>query len=184
MTGCRNFIVLLQELKSVAFWVCLSSLLCRMSNGMELELSNNENTALPLLKDARVAGSRSNFLPYPTSSLSPAFVPNDLTNFRSRGVSETEKRLRAELVELQERYVATIDRFNWNRLVYSADFRFEPILGTVYFLYRASQGLILSMVEPGEWDLEFLGSFRLNTDRCWEAVDIADGICREELFNQ
>jgi len=150
---------------------------------MELELSNNENVGLPFLKDARVTGSRSNFLPYPTSSLSPAFVPNDLTNFRSRGVSETEKRLRAELVELQERYIATIDRFNWNRLVYSAEFRFEPILGTVYFLYRGANGLMLSMVGPGEWDLEYLGSFRLNTDRCWEAVDVPQSISREELFN-
>ncbi len=151
---------------------------------MQLEKINDENVGLPLLKDARVEGSRSNFLPYPTSSLAPAFVPNDLTNFRSRGVSETEKRLRAELVELQEKYVATIDRFNWNRLVYSADFRFEPIMGTVYYLYKGNQGLILSMVEPGEWDMEFLGSFRLNTDRCWEAVDVADGISREELFKQ
>lgn len=151
---------------------------------MNLDTPNNENAVLPLLKDSRIEGARSNFLPYPTSSLAPAFVPNDLTNFRSRGVSETEKRLRAEMVELQERYVATIDRFNWNRLVYSADFRFEPILGTVYFLYRGSQGLVLSMVEPSEWDLEFIGSFRLNTDRCWESVDLADGIYREELFKQ
>lgn len=150
---------------------------------MQLEKFNDENAGLPLLKDARVEGSRSNFLPYPTSSLAPAFVPNDLTNFRSRGVSETEKRLRAELVELQERYVATIDRFNWNRLVYSADFRFEPILGTTYYLYRGSQGLMLSMIEPGEWDMEFLGSFRLNTDRCWEPVEVSEDISREELFN-
>lgn len=151
---------------------------------MMLETTNEENAVLPLLKDSRVEGARSNFLPYPTSSLSPAFVPNDLTNFRSRGVSETEKRLRAELEELQQRYIATIDRFNWNRLVYSAEFRFEPILGRTYHLYRGAQGLVLSMVDPGEWGLEFLGSFRLNTDRCWEAAELADGISREELFQQ
>lgn len=151
--------------------------------------NNEAETVLPLLKNSRVADARSNFLPYPTSTMGPAIVPNDLTSFRSRGASETEKRLRQELVELQEKYVAAIDRFNWNRLVYTSDFRFEPQVGKVYHLYKEvehenskSPSFSLSMIGPNEWEKEHIGSFRLNIDRCWELVELAPEIRPEVLF--
>ncbi len=155
---------------------------------MEKQAQTEQATAettdqLPTLLNAREKGARSNFLPYPTSTMGPAIVPNDLTNFRSRGASETEKRLEQELVELHEKYVAAVDRFNWNRMVYNATFRFEPVMGTTYHLYQDGDEQVLSMVGPDEWDREFLGSFRLNIDRCWEPVEIAENLDRKRLFD-
>ena len=140
--------------------------------------------SLPLPKDGRDPTARANFLPYPVSSTSPAIIPNDLTSFRSRGASEVEKQLQQQLVELREKYVAAIDRFNWNKLVFGSEFRFEPVMGQTYHLYRGIHRLMLSMIEPGQWHRPYIGSFRLNLDRCWEVVQLADGIDREALFAQ
>jgi hypothetical protein len=138
--------------------------------------------SLPVPKDGRDPTARANFLPYPVSSSGPAIIPNDLTSFRTRGVSEVEKQLQQQLVELREKYIAAIDRFNWNKLVYESEFRFEPVMGQIYHLYRGAKGHVLSMIEPGQWHRPYLGSFRLNLDRCWEVVELAEGIDRSELF--
>jgi hypothetical protein len=137
---------------------------------------------LPVPAKGRQPGVRANFLPYPASTLGPAIVPNDLTSFRSRGASEVEKRLHQELLELREKYLRVIDQFNWNRLVYEAEFRFEPVTGETYHLYRDGGRFSLSLVGPQEWAREFVGSFRLNIDRCWEPVAIAPGFDREAVF--
>lgn len=153
------------------------------SQSKQIESDEDATTQLPTLLNAREEGARANFLPYPSSSMGPAIVPNDLTNFRSRGASQTEKRLEQELVELHEKYVETVDRFNWNRLVYNAKFSFEPVMGATYHLYQDEDGQTLSMVGPEEWDREFLGSFRLNIDRCWEPLTVAENFDRRRLFN-
>ena len=38
------------------------------------------------------------FMPYPVSTLSPRIVPNDLTNFKSRGISKVERELEQKLL--------------------------------------------------------------------------------------
>ncbi len=137
---------------------------------------------LPVPKDGRNPAGRANFLPYPVSTSGPAIVPNDLSTFRSRGVSEMEKQLHQQMVELREKYVAAIDRFNWNKLVYGAEFRFEPVMGETYYLYHGRQGHLLSMIGPREWPRPFIGAFRLNLDRCWEVVELAEGLDRDKIF--
>lgn len=155
-------------------------------NTPEIQDNSSPQSALDVLptpRDGRLPALRGNFLPYPTSTQGPAIVPNDLSGFRSRGLSQTEKRLRQELVELHEQYSRAVDRFNWNQLVYHAEFRFEPVIGQVYHLYRDAKGkYLLSMVEPGQWQYDHVGSFRLNLDRAWEVVEIAPEVNARELF--
>ena len=139
-------------------------------------------TDLPIPKDGRDSTARANFLPYPVSSSSPAIIPQDLTNFRSRGVSQVEKQLHQQLVELREKYAEAIDKFNWNKLVYESRFGFEPVMGETYYLYEDSGHHVLSMIGPEEWSKKFVGAFRLNLDRCWEVVRLAEDTDRERLF--
>ena len=40
---------------------------------------------------SELPAKKSAFLSYPTSTLSPAIVPTDLTNFKSRGISGIQK---------------------------------------------------------------------------------------------
>lgn len=122
------------------------------------------------------------FLPYPTSTLSPAIVPNDLTSFKSRGVSQVERDLQQKLVEIREEYISAITHFNWNKLAYEADINFEPVVGQTYYLYNARGRNLLSMISPDQWFQKHLASLRLNVDRQFELEGIGNGVDERELF--
>lgn len=122
------------------------------------------------------------FLPYPTSTLSPRIVPTDLSSFKARGISEVERDLQQKLVELREQYLAAIDHFNWNKLVYEAQIQFEPVVGETYHLYQTGSRRMLSMIAPDEWPMPHLATFRLNVDRQWQLVETAEGIDSRNLF--
>lgn len=122
------------------------------------------------------------FLPYPTSTLSPAIVPNDLTSFKSRGVSQVERDLQQKLVQIREEYVSAITHFNWNKLAYEADINFEPVVGREYYLYNARGRNLLSMISPDQWFQRHLASLRLNVDRQFELLEIGEGVDEKELF--
>ena len=122
------------------------------------------------------------FLPYPISTLSPPIIPNDLTSFKSRGISQVERDLQQKLKEIRETYLATIDHFNWNKLVYEADIQFEPIIGGIYHLYEMRGRTMLSMIAPDEWPQKHLATVRLNMDRQWKIVETGSGIDSRELF--
>ncbi len=113
------------------------------------------------------------FLPYPASRLAPKIVPQDLTSFKSRGVGRVERELQQELVELREKYLAVMDAFNWNKLIFEAHFGFEPVTGEPYHLYEMQGRHVLSMIGPSEWRQRWIGSFRLNADCRWLPVEIA-----------
>jgi hypothetical protein len=119
------------------------------------------------------AGSAS-FLPYPASRLGAKIVPQDLTHFKSRGISKVERELQQELVELRERYLSVIDSFNWNKLIYEASFGFEPVTGEIYHLYEVAGKHHLSMIEPEQWHQRWIGSFRLNAGGRWQVEKISD----------
>ncbi len=122
------------------------------------------------------------FLPYPVSTLSPPIVPNDLTSFKSRGISEVERDLQQKLQEIREIYLQTIDHFNWNKLVYEADIQFEPIVGQTYHLYEMRGRRLLSMISPLEWSQKHLATVRLNVDRQWKIVETGSQVDSRELF--
>jgi hypothetical protein len=122
------------------------------------------------------------FLPYPVSTLSPPIVPNDLTSFKSRGISEVERDLQQKLQEIREIYLQTIDHFNWNKLVYEADIQFEPIVGQTYHLYEIRGRRMLSMISPDQWSHKHLATVRLNVDRQWKIVETGSQVDSREIF--
>ncbi len=65
-------------------------------------------------------------------------------------------------------HYAGIDEYRWNELVYKAKFNFEPVINEVYHLYYNNTGnIFLSLVEPSQWNYEFIGSFKYNHDNKW-----------------
>ncbi|MFC7337990.1 DUF2452 domain-containing protein [Haloferula chungangensis] len=122
------------------------------------------------------------FLPYPSSTLSPRIVPTDLSSFKSRGISQVERDLQQKLVEIRETYLAAIDHFNWNKLVYEAEINFEPVVGGTYHLYESRGRHLLSMIGPEEWTMRHLATFRLNLDRQWQLVEVGPDIDPKTLF--
>ena len=124
------------------------------------------------------------FMPYPVSTLSPPIIPNDLTSFKSRGISQVERELQQKLQEIRETYLATIDHFNWNKLVYEAEIQFEPVIGQTYHLYQLRNRRVLSMISPDEWPHKHLATVRLNVDRQWKVVETGKNVDPQTLFSQ
>ena len=122
------------------------------------------------------------FLPYPVSTLSPPIIPTDLTSFKTRGISEVERDLQQKLTEIREDYLRAIDHFNWNKLVYEAEIRFEPIVGGTYHLYEMRDRRMLSMISPEQWPHRHLATVRLNVDRQWLVVGLGPGVDSRSLF--
>ena len=129
---------------------------------------------LPMPKDGADPSARANFLSYPTSRLAPRIVPQDLTSFKTRGITKVERELQQELIELRERYLKVIDSFNWNKLVYESSYRFEPIIGETYHLYSINDDYQLSMIAPEQWNQRWVGTFQLTADARWQPIAIAD----------
>lgn len=122
------------------------------------------------------------FMPYPVSTLSPKIIPTDLSSFKSRGISEVERELQQKLTEIRETYLAAIDHFNWNKLIYEADINFEPIIGQTYHLYEVRGRKLLSMIAPGQWHHKHLATVRLNVDRQWKLEETSQEIDQRSLF--
>ncbi len=122
------------------------------------------------------------FLPYPVSTLSPPIIPNDLTSFKSRGISQVERELQQKLKEIRESYLQTIDHFNWNKLVYESEIQFEPIVGETYHVYEMRGRRQLSMIGPDQWAQKHLASVRLDVDRQWKVISTGPDVDSRELF--
>ena len=136
---------------------------------------------LPIMSEPEAKPSRA-FLPYPVSTLSPPIIPNDLTSFKSRGISQVERDLRQKLEEIRETYLQTIDHYNWNKLVYEAEIQFEPVVGETYHLYEMRDRRLLSMISPDQWAQKHLATVRLNMDRQWKLVVTGPEVNSRELF--
>tara|TARA_R110002096_G_scaffold26518_23_gene81846 strand:+ start:6137 stop:6562 length:426 start_codon:yes stop_codon:yes gene_type:complete len=123
------------------------------------------------------------FLPYPTSTLSPRILPNDLTTFKSRGISRVQKEFQQQLKELHEQYRELVDQFNWNKLIYEAKFGFEPLVGESYHLYEIRGQRVLSMIAPEQWKgKKWIASFRLNSDGQWKMENCVDDFSLQDLI--
>lgn len=69
-----------------------------------------------------------------------------------------------------------------SKIIYSCQFGFQPIVKHVYYLYRATDRLFVSMIGPAEWStrsrksLEYIAQIRLDYDHTWEIMELAEDI--------
>ena len=69
---------------------------------------------------------------------------------------------------IKAEYEQLMEAFNYNDLVYSASFSFEPIVGETYFLYEGKKGgLFLSLIPPHQCTFNYQGTFTLGPDKMW-----------------
>ena len=113
-------------------------------------------------------GYNASLLPYSTSVGAPVIKVDDLVSWKSRGINNVNKEFEQKFNELKVQYQTLIEEFEWNELVYSAKFSFEPVIGEIYHLYRSELGEhFLSIIGPNEWNREHIGTFKLNSDKKW-----------------
>jgi hypothetical protein len=113
-------------------------------------------------------GYNASLLPYSTSVGAPVIRVDDLVSWKSRGISNVNKEFENKFNELKIQYENLMQEYEWNELVYSAKFSFEPVIGEIYHLYRGDDGIqFLSLISPQEWNKEHTGTFKLNSNKKW-----------------
>ncbi|MBL7473269.1 DUF2452 domain-containing protein [Robertkochia sediminum] len=109
--------------------------------------------------------------PYATNVGAPAIRTTDTSEWKNRSINKLNHKVNARYREIRLAYEALIEEFEYNKLIYNAEFAFEPNLGEVYHLYKKDRNkTFLSIIAPEECSFKFLGSFRLNTDHIWEKI--------------
>lgn len=120
-------------------------------------------------------GYNASFLPYSTSVGAPIIKVDDIVSWKSRGITNVNKEFENKFKELKNQYEKLMEEYEWNELVYSAKFAFEPVIGEVYHLYAAADGVnFLSLISPQEWNKVHLGTFKLNSDKKWVVLDLKE----------
>ena len=104
--------------------------------------------------------------PYPTSVNAPSVKPIKV----DKGDSiKANKYFESRMAEIKEEYKKLVDEYNWTSLVYESTYNFQPIVGESYYLYQnTNKNLFLSLIAPDEWNMEYLGAFKLLTNGKWE----------------
>ena len=109
--------------------------------------------------------------PYATSVGAPVISMNDTIAWKNRSISKVNQKVKAKYLQLKAEYEKMMDEFEYNSLIFSAKFNFEPIVGDVYHLYkRDNDETFLSIIAPDECSFNSIGSFYLNADQIWEKV--------------
>ena len=110
-------------------------------------------------------------LPYGDSVAAPAIVPENIDDWKLRGVNKVNKQFKTKFDELKDEFKQLLEEYQWNELVYQSKFGYEPVIGEIYHLYVGNDGNpFLSLIAPNEWNKEHLGSFKLNSEQKWIKV--------------
>jgi len=103
---------------------------------------------------------------YPTDLGSPAFDSSVLKkdNFAF-------KHLKAKFDELNKEYKSLLNTLKWNELIYNSEHKFTATVGETYHLYKNKDSTFLSMIEPKQWEMEYIASFRLSANDIWKRIN-------------
>jgi hypothetical protein len=113
-------------------------------------------------------GYNASLLPYATNVGAPAIRPDNIDDWKLRGVNKVNKQIETKFNELKEEYQKLVEEYHWNELVYQAKFAYEPVIGETYHLYVGNDGgPFLSLIAPNEWNRQHIGSFQLNSEQKW-----------------
>lgn len=105
---------------------------------------------------------------YPTTVGSQKFEPIKVDKSDS---IKANNYFNSRLNELKEEYKKLVEEYNWTKLVYEAEYNFQPILGEEYFLYeRQNRNIFLSLIPPSQWNQKYLGTFKLLNNGKWDKV--------------
>ena len=114
-----------------------------------------------------------NILPYGSNVGAPAIKRDNIDGWKLKNVDKVNKQLKTKYEELNKEFQKLIDEYNWNQLVYSSQFNFEPVIGEIYHLYSKKNGdIFLSLISPNEWKQKYVASFRLDSNNKWEKYDL------------
>ena len=96
--------------------------------------------------------------------------PENTSSFVNRGVNKVNHEFKDRFERLRKEYESLLEEYEWNKIIYESDLRFEPVVGEIYHLYQNGSSKFISLIGPSEWKMEYLGTFKLNSDLKWVKV--------------
>ena len=117
-----------------------------------------------------------NILPYGSNIGAPSIKLNNLSVWKSRGVSSYQNVLKSKVDKIKDEYNILLEEYNTNDLLYNAKYDFEPIIGEVYHLYSkdSKDENFLSLIHPKTWTKTHLGSYKINSEKVWSKLNNED----------
>jgi Protein of unknown function (DUF2452) len=117
-------------------------------------------------------GYYAKLLPYGTNVGAPVIKLDDVVTWKRQGIHKVNREFESKFSELKNEYNKLIEEYQWNDMIYNAKFTFEPVVGEIYYMYINKEGNeFLSMISPQEWNQEYVGTFKLNSERKWILLD-------------
>lgn len=108
-------------------------------------------------------------LPYASGVGAPKITTPDITSWKQNNINKVNHEIKSQFDQLKAQYDAMVQQYEDNQLVYGARFSFEPIVGETYHLYKDRKGdPFLSVIAPAECNWDFVGSYRLTSEKLWE----------------
>ena len=117
---------------------------------------------------------KKNLLKYAGEISSPVIKQDDIKKWESDAVKTVNDHFSQRFNEIKKEYSKLIEEFQWNDLVYKSNYSFKPIQGKIYHLYQRDdlkKSLFLSLIGPKEWNMLYIGSFKLLSNNKWEKID-------------
>ena len=72
-------------------------------------------------------------IPYASRVSGPLIEVPNVDAFKKKGIEKVSKQLNAELVDLKKKIKTFVKEASNTQKVYSAKFKFEPVVGEIYF---------------------------------------------------
>jgi hypothetical protein len=105
---------------------------------------------------------------YPTNVGAPVIKTIDTVAWKNKSLQSVNSQFKAKFDKLKKTMDDFKASFEDNQQVYSAKFNFEPIVGSVYHMYKNRKSeSFLSILSPNECNFDFMGSYYLNEDKVW-----------------
>ena len=110
-------------------------------------------------------------LTYGSNVGAPAIIPEDVSSWKNEKILKANSYYKKKFDELLEEYKKLQEELEWNKIVYSSNYSFQPIPGERYNLYLRENGdVFLLMIGPEEWDQVHVGTFILDSDNKWKKL--------------
>jgi len=151
---------------------------------IDLERMKTQVSSLPSMLD------------YAHGRSSALIKPEDEGKIKSRALRAMEEQTGREFNQILKQMKPLVEqmeklkkRVYISESIYTAYIPFEPAIGTIYYLYKKSDGSsILSIVSPEEWGRSmpyesFEGKVKLLADHTWDVVDDEEEKYSEDIID-
>ena len=102
----------------------------------------------------------------------PAIKVDNVAGWKLSNIQNVNTEFQARYDELMKEARKLQKEYEWNEILYTnVEYTFQPVIGHTYHLYKRQNGtMFLSIIEPCNWNIEYIASFRLESTNKWNKL--------------